>query len=164
MPTAPSTTKPKRTRSEYVMAIAVRHAEQIVRMYLSDLMISVREVAREFGLPQYAVHAVIEEYQVTELYDELHAAMMERARESGDEEAARYVRVKDGRAACGARCRAGGYCQARPTRNRNGRCRMHGGLSTGPKTTEGREKARAAVKARWQRYYAEKAAEAAATV
>jgi len=44
---------------------------------------------------------------------------------------------------CGARCRDGHPCQARAawdetrTYPRNGRCRMHGGLSTGPKTSEG---------------------------
>jgi len=37
---------------------------------------------------------------------------------------------------CGARTRAGGCCRqpAMP----NGRCRLHGGLSTGPRTAEGR--------------------------
>ncbi len=37
---------------------------------------------------------------------------------------------------CGARTRSGGACRqpAMP----NGRCRLHGGLSTGPRTTEGR--------------------------
>ena len=39
---------------------------------------------------------------------------------------------------CGARTRAGGHCKA-PGRT-NGRCRMHGGLSTGPKTPEGRKR------------------------
>jgi hypothetical protein len=44
---------------------------------------------------------------------------------------------------CGARCRDGHPCQARAawdetrTYPRNGRCRRHGGLSTGPKTPEG---------------------------
>ncbi len=37
---------------------------------------------------------------------------------------------------CGARTRAGGCC--RQPAMRNGRCRMHGGLSTGPRTAEGR--------------------------
>jgi hypothetical protein len=36
---------------------------------------------------------------------------------------------------CGARTRSGGCC--RQPAMRNGRCRMHGGLSTGPRTTEG---------------------------
>ena len=45
---------------------------------------------------------------------------------------------------CGAGCRDGSPCEAPPVwdkrRNRpvNGRCRMHGGLSTGPKTPQGR--------------------------
>lgn len=45
---------------------------------------------------------------------------------------------------CGARCRDGHPCQApavwdrRRNRPRNGRCRMHGGLSTGPRTPEGK--------------------------
>ncbi len=48
---------------------------------------------------------------------------------------------------CGARCRDGRPCQARPVwdqerdRPRNGKCRMHGGLSTGPRTEEGRKRA-----------------------
>jgi len=45
---------------------------------------------------------------------------------------------------CGARCRDGSSCKAPPVWDKrldrpvNGRCRMHGGLSTGPKTPEGR--------------------------
>src|SRR5687768_17268155 len=48
---------------------------------------------------------------------------------------------------CGARCRDGHPCQARATRDaetgcyvRNGRCRLHGGLSTGPRPLEGRRR------------------------
>ena len=47
---------------------------------------------------------------------------------------------------CGAKCRDGHACRAPAvwdyTRNRpkNGRCRMHGGLSTGPKTPEGKRR------------------------
>jgi hypothetical protein len=37
---------------------------------------------------------------------------------------------------CGAKTRAGGTCRCPAMRN--GRCRLHGGLSTGPKTPEGR--------------------------
>jgi hypothetical protein len=46
---------------------------------------------------------------------------------------------------CGARRRDGGSCRqpAMP----NGRCRMHGGLSTGPRTVDGLERAR---KAPWR--------------
>jgi hypothetical protein len=41
---------------------------------------------------------------------------------------------------CGARTRAGGCC--RQPAMANGRCRMHGGLSTGPRTPEGRTRCR----------------------
>jgi hypothetical protein len=56
-------------------------------------------------------------------------------------------RVRPPRAArprCGARTRAGNACRAPVVwlvgapAPRNGRCRMHGGLSTGPRTPEGR--------------------------
>lgn len=49
---------------------------------------------------------------------------------------------------CGAKCRDGHPCQALPVwdrekdRPRNGRCRLHGGLSTGPRTEEGKRRAR----------------------
>ena len=43
---------------------------------------------------------------------------------------------------CGARTRAG--CACRQPAMRNGRCRMHGGLSTGPRTPAGRERCRRA--------------------
>ena len=54
---------------------------------------------------------------------------------------------------CGARCRDGHPCAAPAVwcaatrRPRNGRCRMHGGLSTGPRTVEGRERVAAATRA-----------------
>jgi hypothetical protein len=43
---------------------------------------------------------------------------------------------------CGARNRRGGACGSPAMRN--GRCRLHGGLSTGPKTAEGIERIRRA--------------------
>ena len=43
---------------------------------------------------------------------------------------------------CGAHTRAGGCC--RQPAMKNGRCRMHGGLSTGPRTAEGRARCAAA--------------------
>ena len=46
-------------------------------------------------------------------------------------------------ATCGAKTRGGAACRNMPMRN--GRCRMHGGGSTGPKTAAGRERWRAAV-------------------
>jgi hypothetical protein len=54
------------------------------------------------------------------------------------------ARTKKRRPRCGARCRDGHPCQARAVwdpvagQPRNGRCRLHGGLSTGPRTAEGR--------------------------
>jgi hypothetical protein len=43
---------------------------------------------------------------------------------------------------CGARTRCGGCC--RQPAMKNGRCRMHGGLSTGPRTAEGLTRSRRA--------------------
>ncbi|MGH6962537.1 MAG: HGGxSTG domain-containing protein, partial [Dongiaceae bacterium] len=43
---------------------------------------------------------------------------------------------------CGARTRAGGVC--RQPGMRNGRCRLHGGWSTGPRTAEGKARCAAA--------------------
>ena len=48
---------------------------------------------------------------------------------------------------CGAKTRAGTPCQARVVPGKR-RCRMHGGLSTGPKTEEGRERIREAQRQR----------------
>jgi hypothetical protein len=45
---------------------------------------------------------------------------------------------------CGARTRRQTFCQC-PAMT-NGRCRLHGGLSTGPRTIEGLERSR---RARW---------------
>ena len=44
---------------------------------------------------------------------------------------------------CRAKTRRGTACQ-RPANKENGRCRLHGGQSTGPKTAEGRAKIAAA--------------------
>ena len=38
---------------------------------------------------------------------------------------------------CGAKTKQGSKCQ-RPANKKNGRCRLHGGASTGPRTEEGR--------------------------
>lgn len=57
---------------------------------------------------------------------------------------------------CGARCRDGHPCQAKAAWDgtrcyvRNGRCRLHGGLSTGPKTAEGRRRVGEAARRRAQ--------------
>lgn len=62
---------------------------------------------------------------------------------------------------CGARCRSrdGAPCRAPVVIDRlaNGtvrvrkRCRMHGGLSTGPRTEEGRRRCAEAARRRWER-------------
>lgn len=44
---------------------------------------------------------------------------------------------------CGAKTRAGAPCAKPPSLGRN-RCRLHGGLSTGPKTADGKAKISAA--------------------
>ena len=49
------------------------------------------------------------------------------------------------RSKCGAKRRDGRPCQTVPMAN--GRCRMHGGKSTGPRTPEGLERSR---KANWK--------------
>ena len=52
---------------------------------------------------------------------------------------------KGGRVRCGAYARStGSPCKAQALAN--GRCRNHGGMSTGPKTTEGKAKALANLK------------------
>ena len=57
---------------------------------------------------------------------------------------------------CGAKTRAGTPCKCPAMKN--GRCRLHGGLSTGPKTKEGIERIR---QAHWKHgeYSAERKAE-----
>jgi hypothetical protein len=58
---------------------------------------------------------------------------------------------------CGARTRAGGTCKA-PALPEKERCRLHGGLSTGPKTPEGKARTLAALKAGFRRWVAERRA------
>lgn len=49
---------------------------------------------------------------------------------------------------CGARTRKGTPCKAEALPGKK-RCKFHGGLSTGPKTLEGRERIAAAQRKRW---------------
>lgn len=46
---------------------------------------------------------------------------------------------------CGAKARTNGHKSCRKKAMANGRCRFHGGMSTGPRTEKGKERARAAV-------------------
>src|SRR5437867_13266181 len=55
---------------------------------------------------------------------------------------------------CGALTRQGRPCIA--TALRNGRCKLHGGMSRGPKTPEGKAKAIAALRNYWKKRKAEK--------
>jgi len=54
-------------------------------------------------------------------------------------------------AICGALTRKGNPCQAKPVPPTK-RCRMHGGLSTGPRTLEGRKRVAEAQRLRWARW------------
>jgi len=51
---------------------------------------------------------------------------------------------------CGARTRKGSPCQRQALKN--GRCPNHGGLSTGPRSSDGRARIAAAQRARWHAY------------
>jgi len=63
--------------------------------------------------------------------------------------------AKAERPRCGATTRSGGTCRAPAVWDhgasapRNGRCRVHGGLSTGPRTAEGRQRIAEAQRRRW---------------
>jgi len=70
---------------------------------------------------------------------------------------ATQVTPKSQRPACGAKTRAGGRCKAKPVwdrendRPRNGKCRLHGGLSTGPKTEAGKRRVAEAARRMWKK-------------
>src|SRR6266853_4338055 len=73
-------------------------------------------------------------------------------------EAQAYGLTGDGRAlprklrpACGVRTRSGEPCVARVVPGKR-RCRMHGGLSTGPRTADGRARIGEAQRRRWARW------------
>jgi len=68
------------------------------------------------------------------------------------------ITSKSERPRCCAKTRAGGQCKAPAVWDRlndvarNGRCRLHGGLSTGPRTEEGKQRTLEALRAgraRW---------------
>ncbi|EIE50371.1 HGGxSTG domain-containing protein [Salipiger aestuarii] len=59
------------------------------------------------------------------------------------------------RVLCGATTRKGMPCRAKSGPGRR-RCRFHGGLSTGPRTPEGKERIRQAMRDRWARWRAER--------
>jgi hypothetical protein len=73
-------------------------------------------------------------------------------------------KMKDGHPICGARCRDGHSCKAKavvdPLSDEpiNGRCRMHGGLSCGPKTPEGKVRSMEAARLGMVEYWRKKRA------
>jgi len=60
-------------------------------------------------------------------------------------------RTRDRR--CGAKTRKGKPCRAKPLPGRR-RCKFHGGMSTGPKTPEGRKRIAEAQRKRWRAWKA----------
>src|SRR5690242_2858143 len=67
---------------------------------------------------------------------------MRMTRDLADEMQLEHI-IMDGR--CGAKNRQGKPCLCRPASSNNGRCRFHGGLSTGPKTPETKARSVAAM-------------------
>lgn len=63
---------------------------------------------------------------------------------------------------CGARTRAGAPCKMQHASPWANRCRLHGGLSTGPRTAEGRARIARAQRDRWARWRAAQGRPAAA--
>jgi transcriptional regulator with XRE-family HTH domain len=62
------------------------------------------------------------------------------------------LRASTARVRCGAKTRKGTPCRAKSEPGRK-RCRFHGGLSTGPKTREGRARIAEAQRKRWRRHH-----------
>jgi DNA-binding XRE family transcriptional regulator len=61
-----------------------------------------------------------------------------------------YKRVAHRRVTCAARTRKGTPCRAKSEPGRR-RCKFHGGMSTGPRTAEGRARIAEAQRRRWAR-------------
>ncbi|MHA6686881.1 HGGxSTG domain-containing protein [Mesorhizobium sp. A556] len=66
---------------------------------------------------------------------------------------------EDGLSLCGAKTRKGAPCRAKALPGRN-RCKFHGGMSTGPKTIQGRDRIAEAQRRRWREYHAAQASSA----
>jgi hypothetical protein len=65
---------------------------------------------------------------------------------------ARLLRRYQPNRRCCAKTGTGKPCQMRPATPYADRCRLHGGLSTGPKTAEGRARIAEAQRRRWARW------------
>ena len=69
-----------------------------------------------------------------------------------------HEKPKFGPVICGAQTRKGTSCRAKAL-PRKKRCRFHGGLSTGPKTSAGRDRIAKAQRQRWAKWRADKCGE-----
>lgn len=137
---------------------------------------SQRELARRSGLHHGAVQywerqpiLDVRGYAVLRMHEALgwrNLVRESRARHGvlpNEEETDRFVsalvglskplagRLVDHLVRCGAKTRQGMPCRAQSEPGRR-RCRLHGGLSTGPKTRQGRARVAEAQKRRWQRW------------
>jgi hypothetical protein len=77
--------------------------------------------------------------QLLEMQDQVTLINAQRSRAASPQQASRKH--------CGARTRRGTSCLRKA--RKNGRCPNHGGMSTGPKTPQGRERIAAVQRRRW---------------
>ncbi len=113
------------------------------------------ELARlEMELPDIALPADSELLELPDLENMEAAIAAER-----EARRIRYLASLPRLKRCGAKTRSGKPCQcwAMP----NGRCYLHGGASTGPKTPEGRRRAIEAMQAGWKRWLEKRKAKGA---
>ena len=82
--------------------------------------------------------------------DECTGVVCEKMREKGLSDNGTPLPRKD-RPYCGAKARSGGACKKRVIPGKT-KCRYHGGLSTGPKTEEGKARIAAAQRLRWEKW------------
>lgn len=107
---------------------------------------SQRELARHAGLHEQAVkywerkQGVIVGVAVDRMFKELAVALAKSEQSS-----------KSPIQRCGARTRMGAPCKAKSLPGKS-RCKFHGGMSTGPKTAEGRLRIAEAQRRRWAAY------------
>jgi hypothetical protein len=105
------------------------------------------------GRPDTSAHGAPNEIEAVAVLDGLNART--RARSSRALTAATVQAERDKRLCC-ARTRKGFPCVRRVVPGKR-RCPNHGGLSSGPKTPEGKARIAAAQRARWERYRQERA-------
>lgn len=77
---------------------------------------------------------------------------MSRAAEREMASMLRLMRLAQRLSTCGAKTRYGRPCRKHPATFANKRCELHGGLSTGPRTPEGKARIAAAQRRRWARW------------